>query len=174
MPFALNLIHDQICTGGAAAQPLAAAHRLLYVRHGRAVINGKTMAADEAIYCDGPVTLQASADWSQVWRWELALPNAAPALLDGTNVFSSLRMSRVITHMPLLDGYARMLESVEAEIRSQPGSPSDLDDNEFHEFLCLRVGVLSLRAKVAACNEGIKLVQARLARRQKPKRTAND
>src|SRR6185312_5902332 len=65
--------------------------------------NGKTMNADEAIYCDGPVTLQASAGWSQVWRWELALPNTAPALLEGAGVLSSLRMSRVITHLAMLD-----------------------------------------------------------------------
>lgn len=103
MPFALNLYHDQIVTDGASKPPLPVAHRMLYVRHGRAVINGKTMNADEAIYCDGPVTLQASAGWSQVWRWELALPNAAPALLEGAGVLSSLRMSRVITHLAMLD-----------------------------------------------------------------------
>ena len=141
MPFALNLIHDQICTGGAAAQPLAAAHRLLYVRHGRAVINGKTMAADEAIYCDGPVTLQASADWSQVWRWELALPNAAPALLDGTNVFSSLRMSRVITHMPLLDG-SRWLFRLD-QITSAAGRIADRHQHPGPGIRCLVEGTFN-------------------------------
>jgi hypothetical protein len=32
-----------------------------------------------AIYCDGPLSLKTSGEWSQVWRWELTLPNAAPA-----------------------------------------------------------------------------------------------
>jgi hypothetical protein len=104
MPFALNLFHDQIGTDGASAQPLPAAHRLLYVRFGRATINGRTMNADEAIYCDGPVSLQASAEWSQVWRWELSPPNAAPALLVGTNVLSSLRMAEVITGLAMVEG----------------------------------------------------------------------
>jgi hypothetical protein len=103
MPFALNLYHDQIGAGGASVTPLPAAHRMLYLRHGRTVINGQTLMADDAIHCDGALTLQAAADWSQVWRWELALPNAAPALLEGAGVLSSLRMSRVITHLPMLD-----------------------------------------------------------------------
>jgi hypothetical protein len=51
-----------------------------------------------------PVALQSAADWSQVWRRELAVPNAAPLLLDGSGVLSSLRMSRVITHLAMLDG----------------------------------------------------------------------
>src|SRR5262245_40318857 len=102
MPFALNFFHDQVAAGGASAPALPAAHRLLYVRHGVVVINGVTFA-DEAAYCEAPVELQSAADWSQVWRWELALPNAAPLLLDGNGVLSSLRMSRVVTHLAMLD-----------------------------------------------------------------------
>src|SRR6185436_2379904 len=104
MPFALNLFHDQVAASGASSAPLPAAHRMLYVRHGRAVLNGQAMNADEAIYCDAPVTLQAADGWAQVWRWELALPNAAPLLLEGSGVLSSLRMSQVITHLALLEG----------------------------------------------------------------------
>ncbi|MEX0827842.1 MAG: hypothetical protein WD005_02710, partial [Haliea sp.] len=97
MPFALNLYHDQATADGATSQALPTAHRMIYVRHGSVVVNGATMKTDEAIYCDGPVTLRAaSADWSQVWRWELALPNATPALLEGSGVLSCLRMSQVI------------------------------------------------------------------------------
>jgi hypothetical protein len=77
MPYALNLFHDQVGAGGSSARPLPAAPRMLYVRHGRTTINGRTINADEAIYCGEPVIMQASTDWSQVWRWEIALPNAA-------------------------------------------------------------------------------------------------
>jgi len=104
MPFALNFFHDQIVAGGSSAPALPAAHRLLYVRYGRVVINGQTLNIGEATYCEGPVTLQSAADWSQVWRWELAVPNSTPLLLDGSGVLSSLRMSRVITHLAMLDG----------------------------------------------------------------------
>ena len=81
MPFSLNFYHDQIAADGAAAPALAPAHRLLYVRHGSAVINGETVNADEALYCDAPLTLKSSGAWSEVWRWELAFAErrAAPA-----------------------------------------------------------------------------------------------
>src|SRR6202050_4355224 len=104
MPVSLNLYHDQIAAGGSTASRLAPAHRLLYVRHGGAVINGQAMSADEATYCDGRRALQSAGAGSQVWRWELTSPNAAPALLEGDGVFSSLRMSRVITSLPMLEG----------------------------------------------------------------------
>jgi hypothetical protein len=103
MPFALNLYHDQVADGGASSEPLPAAHRMLYVRHGRAVINGRAMNADEAIYCDASVALQSGGGWSQVWRWELAQPNAVPALAEGMGVLSSLRMSRVLAHLAMAD-----------------------------------------------------------------------
>ena len=104
MPFALNFYHDQAVTDGATTSPLPAAHRMIYLRHGRAVVNGKAMNADEAVYTDGPVTVQASDGWSQLWRWELALPNAAPVLLEGENVLSCLRMAEVITGLALTEG----------------------------------------------------------------------
>jgi hypothetical protein len=77
---------------------------MLYVRHGAAVVNGQTMNADEASYCDGPVTLKSSGSWSQIWRWELMPPNAAPLLHEGAGILSSLRMSRVISNLAMLAG----------------------------------------------------------------------
>lgn len=103
MPFALNLYHDQIGSG-ATSGALPAAHRLLYVRHGRVEINGQTLGADDAIYAEGAVTLRASGGWSQVWRWELAQPNAAPALLQGEAVQTHLRMARIIATLAMPAG----------------------------------------------------------------------
>jgi hypothetical protein len=142
MPIALSLYHDQVGEGGASSEPLPSAHRLLYVRHGRAVINGQAMSADEAIYCDGPVTLQASSDWSQVWRWELAPPNAAPALHDGSNIFSSLRMARVITHMPLTDG-SRWLFRLD-QITSAAGRIADRHQHPGPGIRCLLEGTFNV------------------------------
>ena len=114
---------------------------MLYVRHGRVVVNGQPMNADEAIYADGPVTVQAADSWSQVWRWELALPNAAPATLEGMGVLSSLRMSQVITYMPLLEG-SRWLFRLD-QITSAAGRIADRHQHpgpgiRFHSVLCTR------------------------------------
>jgi hypothetical protein len=104
MPFSLNLYHDQIGADGATAPPLLAAHRLLYVRHGSAVINGNTLGADEALYCDEPLAFKSTGAWGEVWRWELAAPNAAPLLQQGRGMLSQLRMARVITSLAIGEG----------------------------------------------------------------------
>ena len=104
MAFSLNLYHDQLITGGRAAPDLPAAHRLFYVRHGAVAINGQTLDGGSAIYSGAPATLAAVAEWSQVWRWELAQPNAAPVLLGGEGSLSSLRMSRVIATLEMPAG----------------------------------------------------------------------
>jgi len=104
MPYALNFYHDQIAADGSTAQALPAGHRLLYVRHGGAVINGKIVSADEALYSDELLAFKSAGVWSEVWRWELALPNAALLLQQGSGVLSQLRMSRVITSLALSEG----------------------------------------------------------------------
>jgi hypothetical protein len=140
MPFALNLLHDQVGAGGSSVSALPAAHRLLYVRYGRVVINGQTMNSDEATYLDGPVTLQSS--WSQVWRWELALPNTAPLLLEGKDVLSSLRMSRVITHLAMLDG-SRWLFRLD-QITSVAGRIADRHQHPGPGIRCLLEGTFNV------------------------------
>jgi hypothetical protein len=141
MPFALSLYHDQVGAGGASASPLPVAHRLLYVRHGRVVINGQAMNADQAVYTDGPVTMQASADWSQVWRWELVLPNAAPALLEGPGVLSSQRMTQVITGLAMLDG-SRWLFRLD-QITSAAGRIADRHQHPGPGIRCLLEGTFN-------------------------------
>lgn len=104
MPYALNLYHDQLGASGATSSELPAAHRMLYVRHGRVEINGRVLGADDAIYADGAVSLKATGAWSQIWRWELAQPNAAPVLAQGENVLTHLRMARIITTLNMPQG----------------------------------------------------------------------
>jgi hypothetical protein len=141
MPFSLNFYHDQVAAGGASAAPLPAAHRMVYVRHGRAVVNGKPMVSNEAIYCDGPVSLESPEVWSQLWRWELALPNAAPALLEGSAVLSSLRMSQVITGLAMLDG-SRWLFRLD-QITSAAGRIADRHQHPGPGIRCLLEGTFN-------------------------------
>jgi len=141
MPFALNLYHDQVAADGATSAPLAAARRMIYARHGRTIVNGKTMNADEAMYCDGPVSLQSSEGWSQVWRWELALPNAAPALLEGSGVLSSQRMSQVITGLALVEG-SRWLFRLD-QIASAAGRIADRHQHPGPGIRCLLEGTFN-------------------------------
>ena len=141
MPFALNLYHDQIAADGATAQPLPGARRMLYVRHGRAVINGKPMNADQALYCDEPVTLRATDGWAQLWRWELSPPNAAPALVEGSGVLSSLRMSQVITGLAMTEG-SRWLFRLD-QITSAAGRIADRHQHPGPGIRCLLEGTFN-------------------------------
>ncbi len=104
MSLALNFYHDQLGEGGATSSAVPQAHRILYVRYGSVDINGLMMGADEAIYCDGPVTLRSSGAWCQIWRWELASPNTPALLHAGSDVLSMLRMQRIIANVSMLKG----------------------------------------------------------------------
>jgi hypothetical protein len=143
MPFSLNLYHDQIGADAAATGALAPAHRLLYVRHGRALINGQTMSADEAAYCDGPLALNSAGAWSQVWRWELAHPNAKPQLHDGAGVLSSLRMSRVITSLAMPEGTSVLFRL--DQIISAAGRIADRHQHPGPGIRCLVEGTFNVQ-----------------------------
>ena len=143
MPFALNFYHDQVGAGGASASALAAAHRLLYVRHGSVAINGQTMTAGEASYCDCPLALKSAGAWSQVWRWELALPNAAPLLHAGEGVLSSLRMSRIIAGLAMLEG-TRWLFRLD-QITSAAGRIADRHQHPGPGIRCLLEGTFNVQ-----------------------------
>src|SRR5262245_7876065 len=146
MPFVLNFYQDQIDASGSSAAPLPAAHRLLYVRHGSAVINGHAMSADAAIYCDDPLTLKSSGDWSQVWRWELAPPNSAPLLHEGMGLLSSLRMSRVISNLAMLQGTRWLLRL--DRITSAAGRVADRHQHPGPGIRCLVEGAFNVQQDV--------------------------
>jgi hypothetical protein len=143
MSFALNLFHDQVVAGGGSQVPLPAAHRLLYVRYGRAIIGGQAMEADTAIYCDGPVTLQSSGGWSQVWRWEIAAPNATPPLHEGSGVLSSLRMSRIVTSLAMTDA-SRWLFRLD-QITSPANRVADRHQHPGPGIRCLLEGTFNVQ-----------------------------
>lgn len=151
MPFCLNLYHDQVAADGSTASPLPPAHRLLYVRHGRVVVNGRPMNADEAVYCDEPVALQSAGEWSQVWRWELAPPNAPPQLQAGAGVLSSLRMSRVVTSVAMLEG-TRWLFRLD-RIVSAAGRIADRHQHPGPGIRCLLEGTFNVQQDIESARD---------------------
>jgi hypothetical protein len=143
MPISFNLYHDQISAGGVSAVPLPAAHRLLYIRHGSVEIDGQPMNAGAAVYLGNAVAMKSAGEWCQVWRWELASPNAAPALLEGEGVFSSLRMSRVIMTLPMPEG-SRWLLRLDQIITGQ-GRIADRHQHPGPGIRCLLEGTFNVQ-----------------------------
>lgn len=143
MPYALNLYHDQIGAAGGTSAALPAAHRLLYVRFGSAIVNGATLQADAALYCDAPVELKSAGGWSQIWRWDLAAPNAAPALHEGEGVLSQLRMSRIISTLALQPG-SRWLFRLD-QINAPAGRVADRHQHPGPGIRCLLEGSFNVQ-----------------------------
>ncbi len=56
------------------------------------------------------------------------------------------------------------LEAIEARIATAPGYPDDLPPERFHPHAALRMGLLTLAAKLAWCDETIERIDRRKAR----------
>lgn len=143
MPFALNLYHDQVAASGAGRSVLPAAHRLLYVRHGRVTINGQTVNADASVYCDGPVEMASTGEWSQVWRWDLVPPNAPPMLHEGAGHLSSRRLSRIIATLAMPAG-SRWLFRLD-QINAPAGRVADRHQHPGPGIRCLLEGTFNVQ-----------------------------
>lgn len=151
MPFTINFYHDQICAEGAMTSALPRSHRLLYVRHGRVMINDRLLNADEAAYCDEPLALRSAGEWSQIWRWELAAPNAAPVLHRGAGVLSSLRMSRVITSLVMSEG-SRWLLRLD-RIVTAAGRVADRHQHPGPGIRCLLEGTFNVQQAIESARD---------------------
>lgn len=123
MPYALNFYKDQVSSEGATTDALPAVHRLIYVRHGSAIINGQVMTSDHGAYFGDPVAIRSNGEWSELWRWDLVLPSTAPLLHRGSGVLSSLRMSQIISALEMAEG-SQWLFRLD-QIASAPGRVSN-------------------------------------------------
>ena len=102
MPTSIHFYQDQ--NTGEGCGTLNADQPILYCRFGRAEINATPLAAGDAVYVGEDFEITSTADWSQVWRWDVDLPNAERALLVGEGVLSMHRMSRVIGMLDMAPG----------------------------------------------------------------------
>lgn len=143
MPLALNFYHDQIDAEGAASAALPAAPRMLYVRHGTVEINGQAMKPDDSCFCDGAVAIKSTGEWAQIWRWDLAPPNAAPMLHEGAGILSSLRMARVISTLALLPGTNWLFRL--DQITSAAGRIADRHQHPGPGIRCLKEGAFNVQ-----------------------------
>ena len=146
MSLALNFYHDQLDESGTTSSALPQMQRLLYIRHGSVDVNGRAMNADDAIYCDGPVSLKSSGAWCEIWRWELALPNAPLTLHAGSGVLSSLRMQRVIQNFAMLKGTQWLFRL--DRIMTAAGRVADRHQHPGPGIRCLNEGTFNVQQAV--------------------------
>lgn len=151
MPYSMKFYQDQLVAEGGSEAPLPAAERMIFVRHGCVVINGQHLQAQDSAYFSAPMDMQAAADWSQVWRWEIDQPNAAPALLQGMGVLSTLRLARVVTTLELTAGDAWLfrLDSV----TSVPGRVTPRHGHHGPGIRCLYQGTFNVQDAAHAISD---------------------
>jgi hypothetical protein len=143
MSLALNFYRDQVNDEGATSSPLPPSPRLLYVRHGSVEVNGHAMSADEAAYSDVPVALKSTGAWCEIWRWDLAPPNAAPALHHGDGVLSIVRMQRVISNFAMLKGTQWLFRL--DRIITPAGRVADRHQHPGPGIRCLKAGTFNVQ-----------------------------
>ena len=78
----LRLYEDSI-SGGAAAVPLPALARMIFVVHGAVTIDGKVLSDGEAWSGEGACALNPGKDGVTIWRFELAASGSSSHPIKG-------------------------------------------------------------------------------------------
>ena len=142
MPFNISFYQDQLMAGGRTDVPLGPLPRVLYVRDGEVAVNGQVLRAGESAAASEGYEVEGRAEWSQVWRWEVDLPNRPHTLLAGSDVLTMHRMSRLITTLDLARGSEWLFRL--DQITSRPGHVSDPHTHPGPGIRCLLRGTFNI------------------------------
>src|SRR5262249_46746833 len=99
LPPVMRLFEDTI-TGGNGDIRLPALPRMLFVVHGTAAIDGKSVGDGEAWHGQGAATIQASKDGVTLWRYELASGGSTAVAPSGPGLRSSQKLSALLETVP--------------------------------------------------------------------------
>lgn len=99
LPPALRLFEDTI-TAGAIDIRLPALPRMVFVVHGTATVDGKTVADGEAWHGQGAATVKAGKDGVTLWRFELAPGGGTATVPCGPGLRSVPKLSALLETMP--------------------------------------------------------------------------
>ncbi|WP_428115331.1 hypothetical protein [Candidatus Poriferisodalis sp.] len=142
MPFSINFYQDQVLAGGVTSTPLGPLPRLLYVRDGEVALNGRDLRAGESAAASEGCEVAGSAEWSEIWRWEVDLPNSPPASIEGSGVLTIHRMSRLITTLDMARGSEWLFRL--DQITSRAGHVSDPHTHPGPGIRCLLRGTFNI------------------------------
>jgi len=100
--YLLRLFHDELSPSSEVVPGLEAQHTIIYLWKGSAIINGRMLAADSAVYIEDFAAIKAGIEGAVLWRWELAGKTAPIHLLKGGGINSIMRMNRKIKMFELV------------------------------------------------------------------------
>lgn len=142
MPFNISFYQDQVMADGVSDMALEPLPRVVYVRDGEVAVNGQILRAGESAAASAGYELTGRAEWSQVWRWEVDLPNRPHTLLAGSDVLTMHRMSRLITTLDLARGSEWLFRL--DQITSRAGHISDPHTHPGPGIRCLLRGTFNI------------------------------
>jgi hypothetical protein len=90
-------LYEDILAGGADDMRLPAVPRMIFIVHGSATIDGKTLADGEAWAGEGAATLTPGPQGVTAWRFEVAADGAAAGAIGGV---SRLKLSATLETLP--------------------------------------------------------------------------
>lgn len=144
MPSSIHFYQDQVLAEGKGA--LEAARRIVYCRFGEVAINGETLSAGNAVYAGEDAEVTGRADWSHLWRWEVDLPNAEATQMQGTDILSLHRMSRVAGMLDMVPGTEWLFRL--DQITAPPGRVTDPHKHPGPGIRCMVEGTFNINQDV--------------------------
>jgi len=153
MSYLLKLYHDKLGANAEVDPPLLAQHSILYVFSGSAVVNGRHVEADSAVYSEDFAAVKAGPNGAVVWRWELVPEGDPRHLVKGENVQSELRLSRKIK-MFELGPTSKWLVRLDAIVNNE-GS-TGLHSHPGSGIRCLIEGQLRVVSEKGECSDNTK------------------
>ncbi len=140
MPSSIHFYQDQLLEKAEATLPPA--RRIIYCRFGEASVNGAALTAGNAVYAGGETAMSGASDWTQLWRWEVDLPNADASLLAAEGALSLHRMSRVIGMLDMAPGTEWLFRL--DQITAPPGRVTDPHKHPGPGIRCMVEGTFNV------------------------------
>jgi hypothetical protein len=103
MPPIMRLYEDVLSNGDALRLALPALPRMIFIVHGSALIEGRSLSDGEAWHGEGAVTLTPGSGGVTCWRFELAGPDAADGEVAARGVISRQKLEAAVATLPAGD-----------------------------------------------------------------------
>jgi hypothetical protein len=103
MPPIMRLYEDVLSNDQALHVALPGLPRMIFIVHGSAVIEGRTLSDGEAWHGEGAATLAPGSGGVTCWRFELASAAAADGEISGKAAISRLKLKAAVATLPAGD-----------------------------------------------------------------------
>jgi hypothetical protein len=100
MPAPILRLYEDVLASDAPEVGLPELPRMIFVVHGRATCDGRTLVDGEACQSEGALWLESGGAGVTIWRFELAQADARDGSLSGFGVVSRLKLSATLETLP--------------------------------------------------------------------------